>query len=331
VHAAGADRGAAARLGQSPRMSRTLTPRIALLLTLPPLMWAGNAVVGRLAVPLAPPAALNLARWGLVALLLLPLGWRVLRQGRAIRARLGYLLPLGVLGVGTYNGLQYLALHTATPMTVTLIAASSPVWMLLIGAFAYRTRPSGREIAGAALSLLGVAVVLSRGHLESLLALRFVTGDLLMLLAIFAWAVYSWLLARPPASMQGPARPAWNWAEMLLVQVAFGLVWSGAGAGLEALLSPARWHWSPWLPALLLYVAIGPSIIAYRAWGIGVATVGPAVAAFFGNLTPLFAALLSAALLGEAPQAHHVAAFALIVGGIVVAQPPRRHPAAAVA
>jgi drug/metabolite transporter (DMT)-like permease len=45
------------------------------------------------------------------------------------------------------------------------------------------------------------------------------------------------------------------------------------------------------VPAILLYVAIGPSLVAYRCWGLGVSTVGPAVAAFFGNLTPVFAAM----------------------------------------
>ena len=39
-----------------------LTPRIAMLLTLPPLMWAGNAVIGRLMVGYAPPVLLNLIR-----------------------------------------------------------------------------------------------------------------------------------------------------------------------------------------------------------------------------------------------------------------------------
>jgi drug/metabolite transporter (DMT)-like permease len=67
-----------------------------------------------------------------------------------------------------------------------------------------------------------------------------------------------------------------------------------------------------------VYVAVGPSLIAYRCWGMGVAAVGPAVAAFFSNLTPVFAALLSAALLGEWPQWFHGAAFVLIVAGIAV-------------
>jgi drug/metabolite transporter (DMT)-like permease len=70
--------------------------------------------------------------------------------------------------------------------------------------------------------------------------------------------------------------------------------------------------------AALAFVAIGPSIVAYRCWGLGIAAGGPALAAFFGNLAPVFAALMSAALLGEAPRAFHIIAFALIVAGIVV-------------
>ena len=51
---------------------------------------------------------------------------------------------------------------------------------------------------------------------------------------------------------------------------------------------------------------------------MGVQRVGSAVASFFSNLTPLFAAILSAGFLGEPPKAFHGLAFAMIVGGIVV-------------
>ena len=72
------------------------------------------------------------------------------------------------------------------------------------------------------------------------------------------------------------------------------------------------------LVAVLVFVAIGPSLLAYRCWGAGVQRAGPTVASFFSNLTPLFAALLSLAFLGEAPQLFHAVAFVLIVLGIVV-------------
>jgi drug/metabolite transporter (DMT)-like permease len=144
-----------------------------------------------------------------------------------------------------------------------------------------------------------------------------------MLVAIAAWAVYSWMLARPPASMRGEARPHWNWAEFLFVQMLFGTAWAALAAGAEAVVAPAPIAWSPGVVAALFYVAIGPSLIAYRCWGLGVATVGPAVAAFFSNLTPVFAALLSAALLGDMPRWYHAGAFALIAAGIVVSSWPR--------
>jgi drug/metabolite transporter (DMT)-like permease len=71
-------------------------------------------------------------------------------------------------------------------------------------------------------------------------------------------------------------------------------------------------------------VSLGASILAYRCWGLGVAEGGPALAAFFNNLTPLFAALISALVLNEAPHLYHAVAFVLIVGGIAVSAPRKR-------
>ena len=295
-----------------------LSGRTALLMSLPPLLWAGNAIVGRMLVGTAPPLALNFLRWLLAALLLLPLGWRVLARPGDIAARWPHLLLLGLLGIGTYNAMQYLALVTTTPINVTLIAASSPVWMLVVGALAFGERPQRRQLAGAALSLAGVLLVIARGDLRALARIELVVGDLYVLVAVVAWAFYSWMLARPPASMRPPARPAWTWAEFLFVQMLFGLLGAGAAAGVEALVGVPPIAWSGWVVAALFYIAVGPSIIAYRCWGLGIATGGPALAAFFANLTPVFAALLSAALLGEPPHWFHALAFALIVAGIVV-------------
>ena len=299
------------------------SPRLALLMTLPPLLWAGNAVVGRLVVGSVPPLTLNALRWALAALILLPLGWRVFERPHEIVQRWRHLLLLGVLGVGTYNAMQYLALVTSTPINVTLIAASMPAWMLAIGAVCYGQRPARRELVGAALSLAGVLSVIARGDVATLARVQLVPGDLYMLVATIAWSLYSWLLARPPASMRAPQRPAWDWAEFLFVQALFGLLVAGAAAAGEAALGPAPMRWSAPLLAALVYVALGPSIIAYRCWGLGVAAGGPALAAMFGNLTPLFAALLSAALLGESPRGYHAAAFALIVAGIVASTSKR--------
>ena len=295
-----------------------VSPRLALLMTTPPLLWAGNAVVGRLVVGSVPPLTLNFLRWALAGLILLPLAWRVLAEPRVLLARWKHLLLLGSLGVGTYNSLQYLALVTTTPINVTLIAASLPVWMLTVGACFYGERATRRQVLGAVLSLSGVLLVVARGDLGGLARVDFVRGDLFIVAAVIAWSFYSWMLARPPASMRPPDRPDWDWAEVLMAQILFGLLVSGVAAGAEQRVGATPIAWTGWVVAALFYVAIGASIVAYRCWGLGVREGGPALAAFFGNLTPLFATLLSAALLGEVPRWFHGVAFALIVGGIVV-------------
>lgn len=303
-----------------------LAPRTALLMTLPPLLWAGNAIVGRLLVGQVPPLALNALRWVIAALLLSPLGWRVLRDGAAIARAWPYLLVLGTFGVGLFNALQYLALVTSTPLNVTLINASMPVWMLLVGMALFGSHPTRRQLLGALLSMAGVLTVVTRGAWTTVAEVRFVIGDLYMLLAVIGWALYSWLLARPPAWLRPPPRERWGWAEFLLIQSLFGLVAAGGFTAAEAALTthaPVAWH-SAAVWAALAYVAIGPSVVAYRCWGLGVATAGPAMAAFFANLSPLFAALLSAWLLGEWPQPYHGMAFALIVAGIAVSIGRRR-------
>jgi drug/metabolite transporter (DMT)-like permease len=173
-------------------------------------------------------------------------------------------------------------------------------------------------LLGAVLSMSGVLMVISRGDPAVLATLTFVPGDLLMLLAAMTWGFYSWQLARPPAAFTGEHKPTWNWAGMLQAQMAFGILGSAVGTGIEMAVSEATWVWSWQVAAIVAFVALGPSLIAYRCWGLGVATVGPAMAAFFSNLTPVFAALMSAWLLGQPPRWFHVVAFALIVAGIVV-------------
>jgi len=304
-------------------MTFHVSVRTALLMTVPPLMWAGNAVVGRLMVGSVPPLTLNVLRWLFAALLLLPLGWRAFARPGEIVARWPLLLLMGVLGISTYNAMQYMALVTTTPINATLIAASSPVWMLAVGAAFYSERVGAAQAAGAVLSIGGVLLVIARGDPAALARIEFVTGDLYMLVAIVAWVLYSWMLARPPASMRPPARPDWTWAEFLIVQIAFGLVGAGAAAGAAIAHGVAPIVWNAGTVAALAFVAVGPSILAYRCWALGIAAGGPALASFFANLTPVFAALLSAALLGELPRWYHGLAFALIAAGIVVSSPRR--------
>ncbi|QWD66824.1 DMT family transporter [Polynucleobacter sp. MWH-Aus1W21] len=277
-------------------------------------LWAGNAIAGRVLVGSISPITLSAVRWGLAALLLLPLGWRVFIPGSALWQNKKRFLLLGLFGVGSYNVLLYLALQTSTAINVTLIGASMPIWMLFIGAVFYQVKPSVLQMIGAIVSLLGVGIVLTRGDLATLLSMEMVIGDLLIMLATILWAFYSWMLSRPGSSSERQ----WPWAEFLMAQVTVGLLWTGFFDGFEIVAGHAFIDLNWWTASLILFVAIGPSLIAYRCWGLGVNGAGPTVAAFFANFIPLFTALLSAAIIGEPPQLFHGLAFALIVAGIAI-------------
>jgi len=279
-------------------------------------LWAGNAIAGRILVAsgAVSPITLSLVRWGLAALLLLPLGWRVFAPSSAFWQNKKRFVLLGLFGVGSYNVLLYLALETSTAINVTLIGASMPIWMLLIGAVFYQTKPGLLQLVGAVVSLLGVAIVLTRGDLSTLLSMQMVLGDLLIMFATITWAIYSWMLSRPGPSTERQ----WPWAQFLMAQVLVGLLWTGFFDTFEIAAGQAYLDLNLWTASLILFVAIGPSLIAYRCWGLGVNGAGPTVAAFFANFIPLFTAIFSAAMLGEPPQLFHGLAFAFIVSGIVI-------------
>jgi drug/metabolite transporter (DMT)-like permease len=303
-----------ARAWYSAAMRQRLSPTAIVLLVIPPLLWSGNAVVGRWMSDLISPMTLNFLRWVGAFVLLLPMAGHVLRPGSALWPQWRHFAFLSLFSIGGYNALLYLALHTSTPLNVTLVGASTPVWMLLLGRVLFHETVTVRQLLGAALSILGVVLVLCRGEWAQLQALHLMPGDVYILLASVGWAFYSWKLQHPTAES---ASLRSNGLVFLLAQVAFGLVWSGAFMGAEWAMTDAHVEWSWPLAAGLAFVAVGPAVIAYAAWNKGVTLAGPNAAGFFVNLTPLFTALLSTAFLGEAPHVYHALAFALIVTGIV--------------
>jgi len=284
----------------------------AFYLTTAALMWAGNAIVGKILVQSSSPVLLNTIRWGVTALILLPFAWRVFGSSSPLWQSSKRFALLSLLGVGSYNVLLYLALKSSTPINVTLIGASMPIWAIVIGALFYKEQPTIKQIIGAVISLIGVTVVIVRGELERLIEIEFVAGDLLMVLATILWGAYSWMLSHPKESTER----TWPWSYFLLAQVGFGFCWSLGFAVTEWQLEYSYFMWSWSTVFMIIYVIIGPSLIAYRCWGLGVSGAGATVATFFTNLIPLFTAILSTLLLQKPPELFQGVAFALILAGI---------------
>lgn len=285
-----------------------------LLLVLSPLFWAGNAVLARGVADLIPPIALSFLRWAIALALLLPFTWRqTLRDWPAIRSGWKIIVLLGLLGIASFNTLLYTAAHSTTAINIALTQSVMPAVIVLISFALFGEKVTRLQLFAVLLCIFGATYILMHGDWQRLQQLHFVEGDLLMLLAVCLYGLYSVLLRK---------RPQLHPLSLLTTTFAVGVA---------ALLPLYLWelgHTPPLeltRPVLLslLYVGLCPSIFAYLCWNRGIELIGPNRAGLFINLTPLFASLMAVLLLGEQFQSYHLIGILLIFGGLALFNRPR--------
>lgn len=290
-----------------------------------PALFASNMVAGRWAHDAnLPPVFLAFGRWLIALLILLPFAMSALRaHRRALWRGLPALLPLAVLGMGVAVAPQYIGAQTTSATNIALIFSCSPLLVTLLEAVIWRKPLSAPCAAGLALALGGVLVVLTRGDANALARLAFGQGDLWVLLAATGWALYTVLQKRLPL----PAVPD---SARLATMMLGGALALAPFAGIEAATGMAPAWTDPRLAAVLLFLAVVPSLGAYYVYGRLISLAGPATAGLSMFLVPVYAALLAWPLLGEAPQLFHAYGFAMILLGVKLAA-SRLRPAAAAA
>lgn len=298
------------------RLFSALMHRPYLVLTLTTLFWGGNVVAGKLAVGHIDPHALMILRWTGALLAVLPFAIVPLkRDWLAIRGNWPLLLFYGAIGYATFNVLVYLAAHLTSGINIAIEQVAINIFVMLLNFVFFRTHVRGLQLLGVALTILGVAVTATDGDLGRVYTLDINLGDALVLLACFAYAVYSLTLRY---------RPVTNWLSFLVVtfigaiiaSFVFQALLGGGPAALPGAFQAITWQ--GWLIAL--YTVFFPSVISQMLYVRGVELIGPNRASLFVNLIPLFGTIGSVLVLGERLEASHLIAAALIVIGIVLAE-----------
>ena len=281
-----------------------------LLMMLPPLFWAGNAVLGRAVAGSVPPIGLAFWRWFLGMLVVLPFAWPHLRHDiTPILARWKSVLLLGTLGIGIYNTFQYIARNTTTALNCVMLQSSMPVMIVLMSLVLFRDRIGAMQGVGIAVSLVGAMTLISHGDPGTLLGLELNAGDVWMLAAVVIYAAYTTLLRR---------RPAIHGLSFVVVTFAIGAmellpfyVWESlTGHPVQA---------SGITLLAVGYTVLFPSIAAYLCFNRAVELLGPNTAGLAIHLVPVFGSLLAILFLGEQPHLYHGIGIALIAAGILLA------------
>lgn len=281
------------------------------ILTLPPLLWAGNFIIGRAVRDEVPPVTLTLVRWLIALICILPFALKYIRRDAArYRAFPLRIVAISLSGIVAFSLLTYIGLHHTSGTNALLLNSCIPVLIMLFAGLFYGQPLRISQAAGLLISFCGVLAIIFHGDLAGLLSLSFSSGDLMLLGAMASFSLYTlWLKKIPPEV----SRLGLLGVQVIISLIAIFPLWlwesrSGASA-----------VWNHTTLSAVLYLGIFPSFIAYLLFGRGVALIGAAQAGLTIHLIPVFGVALSVLFLGEKIHFYHLAGIATILAGISLA------------
>lgn len=277
------------------------------LLLFPPLFWAGNLLIGRAFADELPPWGLVFWRWVIASACVLPFTWRELVAKRQELFRHWYVIvACAASGFAGYPVLNYIALHTTPAATAAMLNSTLPLMVPLLAWLVAREKPSVRTLAGIVVSFAGVAWIVCQGRWSNLTTLEIQPGDLLVLLAVAGYALYSVLLRYRPKG---------------LTNLGFLAAMTTTTA---ALLFPA-WIWEqaggrtiplqPYAIASVLFIGVFASLVANALWNRCVAAFGATLTGASFHLMAVYSSVLAFVLLAEPVRPFHLVGMFLILLG----------------
>jgi drug/metabolite transporter (DMT)-like permease len=282
-----------------------------LLLALVPACFAFNPVVGRALVDVFGPATLTLVRWSLSGLVIATLALMRPEQERW-RAPLSHLLQLAVLaafGMGFCSIAAYIASRTTEATNIGLIYGCASAFVAVWEIYAGRQAASALLLTGISACLLGAILIITKGHPEAIVALRFNPGDLWATAGMLVFVGYTVVMRRVPARLTPMPQFV-----VMAVGASIAMLPFAASEIVSTGLPVIDGRTLPWIAVVVLATGIG----AYLGYNISLTSNGPVLTSASLTLTPAFAAVQAMALIGERLGWYHAVAIPLVVVGLML-------------
>ena len=279
------------------------------MLILTTFCWGLNAVFARMAAGEISPMLLVSIRWlGTLILLVLFAGRTIMEGLPAIRQHMGYTFLMGLVGLGGFGTLIYYSAYYTTAVNIGIIQGAMPAIVLIGSCWFFRTSVNFIQIAGVAVTILGVVFVSINGELEKLMSLSFNKGDLLMLIAVLFYGAYTVGLRRKH-----------NLSSIVLFASVVGWAFISTLPLTIYEFASGKTVW----PDHKVWIIVGlivllPSFLSQICFIASVKLIGPARSGVFVNLVPVFASFLAVQLLGEAFELYHGLSLFLVLSGIYI-------------
>ena len=223
---------------------------------------------------------------------------------------------MSLLGVTLMNTFFYKAGQSTESLNMALIAPTAPIIILIFSRLLYGEAITPRRLLGMLVVATGIMILVSRGDMERLAALRFAPGDLWSLGGAASFGLYSLFMRHRGTDLS-----------------VFGFSAATFGLGALFCVPPvlAEMCWLPpvqWEPAVIigvLYAGVGCSFCSFCLWTAAISRIGPVRAGIVYYSMPVFAATGAHIVLGEAVNTAQVVGGMLIIGGILIATLQRPH------
>ncbi|UCE24309.1 MAG: DMT family transporter [Candidatus Zixiibacteriota bacterium] len=219
------------------------------------------------------------------------------------------LVGLGILII-PFNQAMYLVGQSLTGAGHgSLLFATVPVWILIGAMFKLREKPSLWRIVGIVVAMSGVIIVMTAGAVR--ISTEYLWGDLIILIAVLAWAYYT-VLGKPLVRKYGAIRvTAYALASGSAVYFPFGLYMA---LKMDYSAVPiAAW-------ASVAYVALGVSVGAYVLWYWVLKYMEASRIAVFHNMQPLIASAVAYVWLDEPLGLPFIIGGTIALAGVIIAE-----------
>ncbi len=281
-----------------------------LLLVLTTLFWSGNFVASRTITADFGAIALAYVRWGLATIILTPFAIKYVKADwQIIKKHWLILLLIATSGITIFNTFIYIGLRDTTAINALLIQSLGPLIVFVWSFVLFREHIKFKQLLAICISLFGVAYIVFKGQISNIMNLNFNMGDILIILAIIFYSLYSALLKKMPKI---------HWLSFLYITFLMGefmltpfFIWDLVANGNHMFFNGKSL-------SVLAYVAIFPAILAYIFFNRAVSLVGANIAASFFHLIPVFGTIMAIIFLNETLQYFHMVGFSMVVLGIYI-------------
>ena len=282
-----------------------------LLLIFTTIFWSGNFIVGKAAsLYQIPPFSLNFYRWFFAGLILFPFTFKeLINKKNYIFKNIGFFIILGISSITIFNSIVYYSLYYTQVISGVLMISTIPVWIIFIASILNIEKTNAFQIIGVGLSLIGVIFIITKADLNLIKNLEFNKGDLSMIVAMFAWAVYSALLKKKKYEISQLA--------LLQVVIILGLIFLIPIYFIEMNLGHLIVLELPFY-LTLSYVVIFPGLLAFFFWIKGISIIGANRAGVFLHLMPIFGAIMAMIIFDEKFMYYHLLGAIFILAGITL-------------